>query len=85
MNKAHELIKKWNEKNFIRQIIKLKIPVVWECTEDSGQWANTFVMNVPYIHTNYRGESSTRIPDMPTMKHRGLGLCKRSAITPIMC
>lgn len=58
MNKAHDLIREWNSRNYINKPIMLNIPEVWRFDEyATGGRAGSRVLQEPYIH-NYRKYNS---------------------------
>ena len=53
MNKALDIIKEWNSRNYIGKTIKLNIPAVWTFLSNSGPYAGTKALVEPFID-NYQ-------------------------------
>jgi hypothetical protein len=67
MNKAHDLIKEWNGRNFINKLIMLNIPEVWTfCHDCSPNIAGKKVLQEPFINNYQKFNSNTGWADNET-------------------
>jgi len=63
VDKALELVNRFNQLNIINKTVKINVPGVWECTDDNGygsnDWAGQKVLCEPFIQNYCKFNSNT--------------------------
>ena len=80
MDKAHDLVKEWNNRNLINKLVKVNIPEVWVFT--ARHLLGKKVLQEPSLTTI---KSSTQTPDGRKAKLPGQGSCRPLATSHITC
>lgn len=65
MNKALDLVKEWNSRKYVNEVIRVNIPEVWEFTPGS-RYAGHKVLQEPFIENYQKFNSNTGWADSKT-------------------
>ena len=66
MDKAHDLVREWNNRNLITKLVMVNIPEVWTFTATSGPLLGKRILQEPFINNYQKFNSNTGWADSET-------------------
>ena len=66
MDKAHDLVREWNNRNLINKLVMVNIPEVWTFAATSGHVSGKRVLQEPFINDYQKFNSNTGWADSET-------------------
>jgi hypothetical protein len=66
MDKAHDLVREWNNRNLITKLVMVNIPEVWTFTATSGPLLVKRILQEPFINNYQKFNSNTGWADSET-------------------
>lgn len=59
VDKALEIVTKFNAAGLVDMVVRVNIPEVWKFTEGSGRWAGSMILQEPFIKNYQKFNSNT--------------------------
>jgi len=67
VDKALEIVNRFNQLNVVSKVIKVNVPQVWTFTHDSGEWAGSKTLTEPFIQNYQKFNSNSGWTDTTRM------------------
>ena len=70
MQMALNIVREWNNREFINKVVKVNVPEVWSSEKQFGRWAGTKALQEPFIENYAKFNSNSGWADNSTQWYR---------------